>query len=612
LSLEPAWSPACPDWESRIAEGRSLVPELPALWRERGARALRVFKRLRLPDVFGTPRLADAGGPWFFDIVAALFGSYDPECHRRAIPEVFILVPKKNAKSTCGAGLILTAALITDRPAAEFVLIAPTKEIADISYGQAEGMIKADPELDKIFHRQAHYRRITDRRTDAVIEVKAADTETITGGKQVATLVDETHEFARKPRARDVFVEIRGALAARPDGFLVQITTQSKTPPSGVFRSELNTARAVRDGRLKLPMLPVLYELPPTLSKDWRERRYWPVVNPNLGRSVDEVFLVNGLIKAEEEGAEALALFASQHFNVEIGLALQSDRWVGADYWERQGDPALTLEAILDRAEVVVMGIDGGGLDDLLAASVLGRDAKTRQWLLWVRAWAYAGVLERRKSEAARLRDLEATGDLVINEQLGDDIAELAEICGRVDETGKLAHVGLDLVGVGLIVDALDEKHINGDRVVGISQGWRLTNAIKTTERKLADGSLVHGAQPLMAWAVGNAKVEPRGNAILITKQASGTAKIDPLMAAFDAIALMSANPNPRGSIYDDAAEYAAAFGRPRPGGGEGDESETWSPAILADVTDPRFAEHKRRFETWQAKQPDEDRDAAG
>jgi phage terminase large subunit-like protein len=86
---------------------------------------------------------------------------------------------------------------------------------------------------------------------------------------------------------------------------------------------------------------------------------------------------------------------------------------------------------------------------------------------------------------------------------------------------------------------------------VGISRGWKLTGAIKTAERKLADGTLRHSGQRLMSWAVANTRVEPKGNAIIITKQASGSAKIDPLMAAFNAIALMSTNPwSTRPSIF--------------------------------------------------------------
>jgi phage terminase large subunit-like protein len=56
-----------------------------------------------------------------------------------------------------------------------------------------------------------------------------------------------------------------------------------------------------------------------------------------------------------------------------------------------------------------------------------------------------------------------------------------------------------------------------------------------------------------MEWCVGNARVEPKGNAILITKQASGTGKIDPLMAGLSAVALMAMNPEARSkrSAYD-------------------------------------------------------------
>ena len=50
---------------------------------------------------------------------------------------------------------------------------------------------------------------------------------------------------------------------------------------------------------------------------------------------------------------------------------------------------------------------------------------------------------------------------------------------------------------------------------------------------------------------LGNAQVESKSNAILVTKQASGSAKIDPLMAAFNAIALMSTIPRwARPSIF--------------------------------------------------------------
>src|SRR5215510_5656354 len=148
-----SWDTSCPDWEERLMTGRSLVPDLP-LFEEEAAKALRVFKRLRLPDVIGTPTLGEVCGAWFYPIVAALFGSYDPQTNTRMISEVLQLIPKGNSKSTNGGAVMVTAVIVNRRPEAEFLFIAPTMEIAAIAYKQAKGTIRLDPELTKLFQVQ--------------------------------------------------------------------------------------------------------------------------------------------------------------------------------------------------------------------------------------------------------------------------------------------------------------------------------------------------------------------------------------------------------------------------------------------------------------------------
>jgi phage terminase large subunit-like protein len=549
LDWSAAWDTSCADWEDRLLSGQPLVPSLP-LFRQEAAKGLRCFKRLRLPDVNHTPTLGDTGAPWIFDIVEAIFGAYDPVLNKRHIQEFFLLVPKKNGKSSYAAGIMVTAIIcnIARRPNAEFNFLAPTIEVAGISFRQARGIIKLDEQLNKLFHIQDNIRRITHRNSDSFLQIKAADQDIVTGGKPLGTLIDETHLFADKSHAADLFVEMRGALASRPDGFLIQITTQSKKPPAGVFKAELARARDVRDGKLKLPkpLLPILYELPRKISTEWEDEKYWSMVNPNLGRSVDPDFLRSTLIDSRRKGQGELALFASQHFNVEIGQALRHDGWAGAEFWEKQTDPSLTLESLLQRAEVTVVGIDGGGLDDLFGLCVLGRCKQTKHWLVWSHAWCHEGVLQRRQTIAASLLDFEANGELTIVQDNLDDISAIIEIIADIKRRNLLACVAVDPAGISEFVEALGGIGISvaAKNLLGAPQGYAMMNTIKGMERRLANGTLWHSKSALMTWAVGNVKIEPMATAIRATKQNAGDLKIDPVMAMFDAGFIMGTNPS--------------------------------------------------------------------
>ena len=553
---------SCPDWRDRLAAGRAPIPDLP-LDQAAARRAVSVFDNLRLPDVVGQPRLADAAGDWVRDIVRAIFGSVDPKTGVRGVGEVFVLVPKKNSKTTSAAAIALTAMLLNQRPNADMLIVAPTQKIAEVAFEQAKGIIKADPRteaypegwLSERFHVQDHRKTIRCRVTETRLMVRTFSADVLTGAKPILILVDETHELGKVPYAAEVFRELRGGMQPFPDAFMMQITTQSAGPPAGIFAAELQYARRVRDGRAPASnrLLPVLYEFPEEVqtSEDrlWQDPRLWRQVTPNMGRSISLDRLEADFDRAREDGIEELIGFATKHLNVEVGLAMHANRWRGADHWEAAGRPGLTLDAMLDQADVATIGIDGGGLDDLFGLSVVARDRRTKAWRIWARAWAHPEVLDRRKDIAAQLRAFEAQGDLVVCESATQDIEEVADVVAVVARRGLLPEaygIGLDPYGVAALVDELAGRGITEEQMSAVRQGSALSPAVWGLERKLKDGTAVHCDQPLMAWCIGNAIAEQRGNAVLITKQTAGKAKIDPLVATFNAAMLMQRNPRAR------------------------------------------------------------------
>lgn len=572
----PVWSTACRDWESRIVERRTLIPFDP-LFPDEAAAALAVFKSLHIVDLPGKPTFGEACDQWVFDFVSAIFGAYDAGSARRLIRKFLLLISKKNAKSTIAAGIMITALIRNWRFHAELLILAPTIEVAGNSFDPAAGMVRHDPELNALLQVVDHQRLIRHRTTEAELKIVAADKDVVSGTKAGFVLVDELWLFGKRATAKAMLREATGGLSSAREGFVVYLTTHSDEEPRGVFKDQLDHFRGVRDGVIDDPAsLGVLYEYPPTMLEQdaFLEPANFYITNPNMGRSVHEDWLESELLQEQRGQGDGLQVFLAKHLNVEIGTRLSRDRWTGAEYWTGAIDRTITVAELIRRCEVIVAGIDGGGLDDLLGLCLIGREKGSKRWLVWCHAWAWSIVWKRRQDIVTKLNELVAEGslskclmpdDAVIDieggdrdedEELTEDVRGVVDILVQVQDAGLFPEkeaIGLDPVGVSAIVDELAAKGFADAQLAAIAQGYKLSSAVKGSARKLAARTMRHDGSALMQWCVGNAKMEPRGTSAVAIVKSSPAAKIDPLAALFNAVILMTRNPEAAGSfVYEE------------------------------------------------------------
>ena len=82
----------------------------------------------------------------------------------------------------------------------------------------------------------------------------------------------------------------------------------------------------------------------------------WVKYEPMMRRPPPRLYMapekLRAFAEAQLKDEKDVRIWASQHLNIEIGLALHSERWRGADYWEKAAfAPIADLAELLDRSE---------------------------------------------------------------------------------------------------------------------------------------------------------------------------------------------------------------------------------------------------------------------
>lgn len=502
----------------------------------RGEQAVKFVKLLKVHEG------ARAGQPFPLDhwqerILRRIYGDTDKHGLRR-VRTVFVLLPRKNGKTTLGAALTLLHLFGPMKEAGgQVVAAAADRDQASIAFRASHRMIEQDQHLLNIVRLAPSIKEITHYRSNSTYKAISSEAYTKHGLNVSFLLADEIHAW----QGRDLWEVLQTSMGAREEPLTIVITTAG----SGVhtIAHELYTyAKRVEAGEVIDPsFLPILFEAP--ADCDWQDEAVWRAVNPAIAsgfRRLDEMRIT---------ARRAAEVPAQREAFKRLYLNIWSD---GAP------DPAFDL-SIYDecRADIGLedlagepcwLGVDLSKSTDLTAIVAAFRIDER------IAVFPFSFVPEvgiRRRGERDKVpyalwKDeghITPTPGEIIDLAMVED--HIRALCDRFD----VQEIALDPWGAGrMIANFLAD----GLPAVEFRQGYgTMSPAVKEFERLLLARRLAHDGNPVLRWCIGNVVLDedPAGN--VRPNKARSTERIDTAVAAFMAIARAAAGEGGR-LIYDD------------------------------------------------------------
>ena len=525
----------------------------------RGERAWDIMARLPITEgEHAGKRIGENAPPWMPRLVKLIFGHVDQGGHRM-LREVFVNIAKKNGKTSAAAALALTFLLLDEAPREQVLFVAATLDQAHIAFNSMAAMIEIDPWLGERFRVIQHRNTIEYSATRSTATAVAAELASLVGRNPSLTIFDELHLLAATPKGTRLVNQARNASVGRREPLILSISTAPLERSEGIFESTRAKARRVIAGEEVDPhFFAWLCECPKGLDPQAPENWHW--TNPSLGYMIDHDRL-KALLAGSQSDPATLRDFLSQNLNVSPESSSGEGKWMAQDKWDRGADRTISLEAVINEAISLKVGIDKGGQDDLSAIAVLGRCNRGEgdHFLLWTHQWISRDGYEKRKS-VIPYDDFVAEGGLTVVERVTDDVPEMADVAALAYASGKLSLVGIDSYCSPSVVKGLVETGIPEDIVQSVKQGGHLQPAIFFIEESLATGRLQHNGSAVMRWNIFNAVLTRRGPAVSISKSSVvGSDKIDGVAALLNAAAAHLAKQN------DDVGIYMEQNGGVRP-----------------------------------------------
>ena len=455
---------------ARVCEFLELLPHIKGKWaRER--------------------RLIELDG-WQCFILTTTFGWVHKDTGLRRFREVYLEVPRKNAKSTLSSGVALYMLTADGEQGAEIYSAATTRDQARIVFDDAKAMAERTPDLRTYLGVAILTHSITVAHTSSKFSPLAAEASTQDGLNVHFACLDELHAHKK----RDLYDVIDTARGAREQSILWNITTAG-TDRSGIcYERRTHITKVLNGVIVDETTFGVIYTIDD--DDDPFEPASWAKANPNWLVSVLRDDMEAAARKASAMPS-ALNNFLTKRLNVWVS---GESPWMDMRAWEKCADLALQLSDFA--GERCWMGLDLAQKKDFAALCLVFE--REGVWFVFIRL--YLNELAVQESGNAHLSGWARSGYVQVTDGDITDFDVLAEdlrkYCKQFDVQEVAFDPALSMYFAGKLVE-------EGLPMVEIAQrALFFTPPLLQVENLVLEKKLKFDGNPVMTWMVSNLVVK--------------------------------------------------------------------------------------------------------
>lgn len=437
---------------------------------------------------------------WQKAFLAALFGFVDKIDETRKYREVFLVVARKNGKSTLSSGVCLYLQIADGEGGAEVYAVATKEKQAKIVWSESKRMVKKSPWLSAKM--KTLVKEISAEFNDSTFQPVGSDSDTLDGLNVHGASLDEIHAWKDK-NLYDVIVD---GTSSRDQPVILMITTAG-TVREAVYDMKYEEAEMLLngiddpDGYKDDRFLPIIYEL--DKRDDWKNPKKWKQANPGLG-TIKKVDQLETKVNKAKVNSLLVKNLLTKDFNVRD---TSHEAWLT---FEQLNNKA-TFDVKQLKARYGVGGTDLSKTTDLTAAKVLFMLPGDETIYVLQMYWLPEDLLEKRSEEDkipynrwCELGLLRTTpGNKVHPKYVTEWFLEI-----RDEYDIYLPWIGYDAWSADYWVEEM-EGHFGKEAMIPVHQGKKtLSGPMFSLEKDLEADRVNYNNNPIDKWCLSNTSVD--------------------------------------------------------------------------------------------------------